>query len=47
MTAYEKLKDSGTEVSLKALQSEFFKIKKEHRGVYDAQKDQLMAILEI
>ena len=47
MLAYEKLSASKTEVSLKALEGEYFKIKKEHRGVYDSQKDQLMAILEM
>ena len=47
MSAYEKLASSGTEVSLKALEAEYFKVKKEHRGVYDSQKDQLMAILEM
>ena len=47
MSAYEKLSSSGTEVSLKALEAEYFKVKKEHRGVYDSQKDQLVAILEM
>ena len=47
MSAYEKISSSGAEVSLKALEGEYFKTKKEHRGVYDSQKDQLMAILEM
>ena len=47
MTAYAKLAAAGTEVTLMALQSEYLKIKKEHRGVYDSQKDQLMSILEM
>ena len=32
---------------MQALNSEYMKIKFNHRGVYDSQKDQLMAILEM
>ena len=41
MKVYSKLAEAGTEVTLQALNSEYMKIKSNHRGVYDSQKDQL------
>lgn len=47
MAAYEALEKAGLEVSLSALSAEYNKVKHNHRGVYDTQKDQLMCILEM
>jgi hypothetical protein len=47
MSAYATLAAAGSEVTLRALDAECMKVKKEHRGVYDSQRDQLMAILEM
>ena len=37
----------GSEVNVRALAAECTKVKKEHHGVYDSQRVQLMAILEM
>ena len=45
MAAYKALEAAGAEITLAALEAEYNKIKGNHRGVYDSQKDRLMAIL--
>ena len=45
--AYTALQQAGVEMSHKALQSEYLKQKNTHRGVYDSQKCQLMAVLDM
>ena len=47
MSAYKALEEAGLEVSLPALSAEYNKVKHNHRGVYDTQKDQLMCLLEM
>ena len=39
--------EANAEVTLQALNAEYMKIKFNHRGVYDSQKDQLMAMLDV
>jgi hypothetical protein len=47
MLAYMALDAANEEVTFTALTAEYSKVKSDHRGVYDSQKDQLMAMLEM